>query len=87
MLPQCGLDKVSAGRSGDGSNCSLDDQEEVFRQQLDLAKQMSRPITVTSGSSHTCLHHSETVDVNGSVAADPSAPCSAGLVPSCVRQA
>ena len=48
-LAQCGLDKASAGRTGGGGGggkCSLDEQEEVFRQQLALAKQMSRPITV-----------------------------------------
>ena len=55
---QCGLDKASAGRSGGdgGGNCSLDEQEEVFKQQLALAKQMSRPVTVRASLATTCLH-------------------------------
>lgn len=47
---QCGLDKASAGRSGSADG--LDAQEEVFRQQLVLAKELARPVTVRS----SCLH-------------------------------
>jgi Tat protein secretion system quality control protein TatD with DNase activity len=56
-LAQCGLDKASAGRSdggGGGGNCSLDEQEEVFKQQLALAREMSRPVTVPAQTEHMC---------------------------------